>query len=79
MAAPSMTLAPSFSSSFLPAIMVPPVAIRSSISTTRSPGFTASVCISTVALPYSSSYSSATVVNGSLPFLRIGTKPTFSS
>jgi hypothetical protein len=38
-----------------PAIMVPPVAIRSSISSTRSPGFTASVCSSTVALPYSSS------------------------
>jgi hypothetical protein len=32
-----MTVAPSFSSSFLPAIIVPPVAIRSSISNTRLP------------------------------------------
>ena len=55
MAAPSVTVAPSFSSSRRPAIMVPPVAMRSSISSTRSPAFTASVCSSTVALPYSSS------------------------
>ncbi|EWS58489.1 hypothetical protein Y695_04694 [Hydrogenophaga sp. T4] len=55
MAAPSITSAPSFSSSRAPAIMVPPVAMRSSISRTRSPGLTASVCSSTVALPYSSS------------------------
>jgi hypothetical protein len=39
MAAPSVTVAPSFSSSFLPAIMVPPVAIRSSISSTTVAGF----------------------------------------
>ena len=55
MAAPSMTSAPRRCSSRMPAIIVPPVAIRSSISTTRSPARTASVCISTVAEPYSSS------------------------
>ena len=61
------------------ASMVPPVAIRSSTSSTRWPVRTASVCISTAALPYSSEYSSATVRYGSLPFLRTGTKPRFSS
>jgi hypothetical protein len=39
----------------------------------------ASSWISTVALPYSRSYDSEHVLYGSLPTLRIGTKPTLSS
>src|SRR5690606_12654607 len=40
---------------------VPPVAIRSSISSTRSPGATASRCISMQSEPYSRAYSTARV------------------
>src|SRR5688572_19754278 len=42
---------------------------------TRSPCSMESLCSSIVAVPYSSSYSSETVSHGSLPSLRIGTKP----
>src|SRR5436190_21117877 len=58
---------------------VPPVASKSSTSTTRSPAVTASVCISISAWPYSSEYLAVAVMNGSLPRLRIGTKPRPSS
>ena len=43
-----------FSSRRVPANMPPPVAIRSSINTSRAPALTASACIATEALPYSS-------------------------
>src|SRR5579875_993341 len=54
---------------------VPPVASTSSTISTRSPGPKASWCTSRVAVPYSSWYSCANVADGSLPFLRTGTKP----
>src|SRR5579859_3909096 len=43
---------------------------------TRAPGLMASLCISSVAEPYSRSYSTLTTSAGSLPSLRTGTKPT---
>jgi hypothetical protein len=52
---------------------VPPVAMTSSTTRTRSPGPMASRCISKVAEPYSSTYDSDTVDAGSLPILRTGT------
>src|SRR5580704_15134611 len=56
----------------------PPVAMRSSTRITLSPGATASSCISITSSPYSSEYAIDTLVCGSLPFLRIGTKPAES-
>ena len=68
------TSPPSSSTSFAPASMVPPVAIRSSTRTTFCPGIIASLCISISALPYSRSYFADTVSQGSLPFFLTGTK-----
>ncbi len=58
---------------------VPPVASRSSCSSTRAPSASASACISSASTPYSRMYSADTVSCGSLPGLRAGTKPTPSS
>src|SRR5207249_3428849 len=63
-----------FTSSMVPAT-VPPVASKSSTMSTFAPGANASLCISSVADPYSRSYSTATTSAGSLPSLRTGTKP----
>src|SRR5439155_298990 len=52
-----------------------PVARRSSPMSTSAPGANASLCISSVADPYSRSYSTETTSAGSLPSLRTGTKP----
>ena len=76
--AAATTSAPASRSSFSAASAVPPVAIRSSTSMIRSPADTASACISKVSTPYSSAYSIVTVLCGSLPFLRSGTKPAAS-
>jgi hypothetical protein len=64
--------------SFAAASAVPPVAIRSSMSSTRAPSLSrkASMWISTSSTPYSRAYFSPIVVPGSFPFLRMGTKPT---
>src|SRR5438876_436634 len=64
-----------FTSSIVPAT-VPPVARRSSTMRTFAPGCRASLCISSVADPYSRSYSTDTTSAGSFPSLRTGTKPT---
>ena len=56
-------------------LAVPPVAMRSSTISTRSPGRMADVSISTFSVPYSRSYSSAMVSGGSLPALRIAMNP----
>src|ERR671937_535015 len=64
-----------FTSSIVPAAG-PPVASRSSTMRTRAPGASASLCISSVADPYSSSYSTETTSAGSLPSFRTGTNPT---
>ena len=69
------TLPPRRSIIFAMASVVPPVAMRSSTMTTLSPGFTASLCISSVAVPYSRAYSSEMVSLGSLPFLRTSMNP----
>ena len=45
---------------------------------TRWPGLIASLWISSVAVPYSRSYSTSIVSAGSLPSLRTGTKPAWS-
>src|SRR3954465_11997330 len=58
---------------------VPPVASRSSCTSTRAPCATASVCSSSASVPYSSRYSARTVSLGSLPGLRARTKPAPSS
>src|SRR5439155_8392978 len=63
-----------FTSSIVPAT-VPPVARRSSTMSTFAPGGNASLCISSVADPYSRSYSTETTSAGSLPSFRTGTKP----
>jgi hypothetical protein len=70
-----MTLPPIRSTSSAVALAVPPVARTSSTIRTRSPGATASLWISSVAVAYSSEYSAASVSHGSLPFLRTGTNP----
>ena len=69
------TLPPACSTRDAAAAAVPPVASTSSTIRTRSPGLMPSRCSSIVAVPYSSSYSSAIVSDGSLPALRMGTKP----
>src|SRR5262249_18292503 len=69
------TYAPSYSVSSATALAVPPVAITSSTISTRSPGCSASLCISRWSSPYSSAYETLTVGAGSLPSLRTGTKP----
>ena len=48
---------------------LPPVAMRSSTSSTRAPGATASACISTMSMPYSSEYSWPIVRHGQLALL----------
>ena len=70
-----MTLPPIRSTSSAVAREVPPVARTSSTIRTRSPGATASRWISSVAVPYSSSYWAASVSQGSLSTLRTGTNP----
>ena len=45
----------------IPALSVPPVAIRSSTSSTRCPALTASACISILSVLYSVMYSSLTL------------------
>ena len=60
------------------AAMVPPVASRSSTTSTRWPGVTASSWMARTSRPYSSSYSSSMVGAGSLPRLRTGTNPALS-
>mmetsp|Transcript_15685 Transcript_15685/g.42547 ORF Transcript_15685/g.42547 Transcript_15685/m.42547 type:complete len:226 (-) Transcript_15685:2208-2885(-) len=62
-----------------PAFRVPPVAMRSSISTTRCPGSTAPSCISILSELYSVTYSSEILGPGSFPGLRRGTKGTPSA
>ena len=69
------TFPPRRSIIFTMASVVPPVAMRSSTMTTLSPGLTASLCISRVAVPYSRAYSSDMVSLGSLPFLRTRMNP----
>src|SRR3989442_664119 len=64
-----------FESPIVPAT-VPPVARRSSTMRTFAPGWRASLCISSVADPYSRSYSTDTTSAGSFPSLRTGTNPT---
>ena len=61
------------------AAMVPPVASRSSTISTRWPRRMASACISSVSVPYSRAYSALMAFHGSLPGLRMGTKPAPSS
>src|SRR5690606_24639093 len=70
--------APSCSSSESAAFAVPPVASRSSITSTRSPRRTASSWTSSRLVPYSSSYSWLIAAAGSLPGLRSGTRPAWS-
>src|SRR3954469_13440486 len=70
---------PSCSTSEHSAWAVPPVASRSSCTSTRVPGAMASVCSSSRSVPYSSWYSAVTVAYGSLPGLRARTKPASSS
>jgi hypothetical protein len=53
----------------------PPVASTSSTTSTRSPGWIASRWISSLSVPYSSSYSSRATAHGSLPALRTGHEP----
>src|SRR5438874_2099162 len=74
-ARPTISPLSSFTSSMVPAT-VPPVARRSSTMSTLAPGLIASLCISSVAEPYSRSYSTLTTSPGSLPSFRTGTKPT---
>src|SRR5919204_4873064 len=57
---------------------VPPVARRSSTIATFSPARTESTCASSTPLPYSSAYSTRSVLYGSFPSLRTGDKPIFS-
>src|SRR3989475_7161174 len=64
-----------FTSSIVPAT-VPPVARRSSTMRTFARGCRPSLGISSVADPYSRSYSTDTTSAGSFPSLRTGTKPT---
>src|SRR5438067_408079 len=67
--------APSCSIRSILALAVPPVASRSSCTSTRAPLGTASTCISSASKPYSSAYFAPTVRYGSLPGLRAATKP----
>src|SRR3954470_21460151 len=73
------TVPPSCSTSRHSVFAVPPVASRSSWTSTRAPLATASVCSSSASVPYSSRYSARTVSLGSLPGLRARTKPAPSS
>src|SRR3954469_7549897 len=73
------TVPPSCSTSRHSVRAVPPVASRSSWTSTRAPLATASVCSSSASVPYSSWYSARTVAAGSLPGLRASTKPAPSS
>eukprot|EP00246_Nothoceros_aenigmaticus_P013523 TRINITY_DN4712_c0_g1_i1.p1 TRINITY_DN4712_c0_g1~~TRINITY_DN4712_c0_g1_i1.p1 ORF type:complete len:134 (+),score=4.44 TRINITY_DN4712_c0_g1_i1:190-591(+) len=61
----STTLAPTLLINFMDAPRVPPVAMRSSMMTTRSPAVTAPTCISILSLPYSKVYSSPMTSPGS--------------
>lgn len=59
--------------------MVPPVAIKSSSSSTRWPSLMWPTCISIVSLPYSRLYDSEIVSPGSFPGLRKGTNAQLSA
>ncbi len=73
-----MRLAPSLFMSFTAAQAVPPVARRSSMRRTLSPGVIASWWISTVFFPYSRVYASLKVFQGSLPSFLTGMNPALS-
>src|SRR3954449_8207359 len=73
------TVPPSCSTSRHSVRAVPPVARRSSCTSTRAPLATASVCSSSASVPYSRTYSARTVAAGSLPGLRASTNPAPSS
>src|SRR4051812_805908 len=73
------TVPPSSSTSWHSALAVPPVASRSSWTSTRAPLATASECSSSASVPYSRRYSARTVSCGSLPGLRASTNPAPSS
>src|ERR687885_138167 len=73
------TVPPPRSTSSHSAFAVPPVASRSSWTSTRAPGAIASECSSSASVPYSSTYSARTVWCGSLPGLRASTNPAPSS
>jgi hypothetical protein len=62
-----------------PAAMVPPLAIRSSMRSTRCPALTAPTCISISSLPYSNEYFSPIVLPGSFPGFRRGTNAVCNS
>ncbi len=74
----SSTFPPSFSISFAAAIAVPEVATKSSTRSIFCPSFIASLCISTLSFPYSSSYSSLSTSDGSFPGFLIGMNPLFN-
>src|SRR3954447_901916 len=69
----------SCSTSWHSARAVPPVASRSSWTSTRAPAATASEWTSSASVAYSSTYSARTVSCGSLPGLRASTNPAPSS
>src|SRR3954453_16408939 len=69
----------SCSTSWHSARAVPPVANRSSWTSTRAPAATASEWTSSASVAYSSTYSARTVSCGSLPGLRASTNPAPSS
>jgi hypothetical protein len=68
------TLPPNFSMSCAAALADPPVASKSSTTKTLVPGVIASLCISSLFVPYSSEYSTLIFSAGSLLGLRIGSK-----
>src|SRR3989442_1768574 len=72
------TAAPRVRTSRAAAVAVPPVANTSSTINTRSSPVTASVCISSASVPYSSAYSTRPRSAGSFPGFRIGTSPALS-
>ena len=69
---------PIFLTSLIAASAVPPVARRSSTIKTLFPGSTASTWISKLSFPYSRSYETLSVFEGSFPGFLIGIKPTWS-
>lgn len=73
------TIPPDFCTNSQAAFNEPPVAIKSSTSSTRWPSLIASCCISNTSLPYSSLYSTEIVSPGNLPRFRTGTQPIDNS
>src|SRR5699024_1035295 len=69
------TLAPALATNCALAFIVPPVANTSSMMSTRSPACSASVWISMVGTPSSSSWLAPRVSAGSLPSWQTGTNP----